>query len=151
MRPAFLAAAARPFLRSTSTAFSTSPWDSPSADLQSIIGAPVRSRSCFTIWAVTSIPIPPSELDPEPLARGFYFSYKRKGQLDTGSTDLSQPPLQERPAPCCQSSLRRSGALHVLVGGVGQRAAVLGAHHPFVAQAAGAFEVGVGDARGEEA
>ena len=51
-RPAFLAALARPFLRSQSTAASTSPSVSLSAALQSIMPAPVFSRSSFTIAAV---------------------------------------------------------------------------------------------------
>src|SRR5437764_296943 len=53
MRPAFLAALASPFLRRRSTAASMSPPVSPSADLQSIMPASVRSRSSLTIWAVT--------------------------------------------------------------------------------------------------
>src|SRR3954463_13955560 len=149
MRPAFLAAAARPFLRSTSTAFSISPWDSPRADLQSIIGAPVRSRSCFTIWAVTSIATPPSERDPEPVARGFYFSCKRKGQLGLRLTFPNRRSMSG-PLPAV-AALSGSGALHLLVGGVGQRAPVLRLHQPLVTQPAGAFEIGIGDARGEEA
>src|SRR5438067_2647054 len=53
-RPAFFAAAARPFLRSQSTAASRSPPLSPSARLQSIIPAPVLSRNSLTSAAVTS-------------------------------------------------------------------------------------------------
>ena len=52
MRPAFLAALASPFLRRRSTAASISPLVSPSAPLQSIMPAPVRSRSSLTICAV---------------------------------------------------------------------------------------------------
>src|ERR1700722_9227936 len=52
IRPAFLAAFASPFLRSQSTAVSRSPPLSPSATLQSIIPAPVLSRSSFTMLAV---------------------------------------------------------------------------------------------------
>ncbi len=52
---AFFAAAARPFLRSTSTAVSMSPPDSVRAFLQSIIPAPVFSRSSRTISAVICI------------------------------------------------------------------------------------------------
>src|SRR5580704_16008685 len=51
-RPAFLAALASPFLRSRSTAFSISPSVSASAALQSIMPAPVISRSSLTICAV---------------------------------------------------------------------------------------------------
>src|SRR5690606_26927142 len=47
-----LAALARPFLRSQSTAASTSPLVSASAVLQSIMPAPVLSRSSLTIAAV---------------------------------------------------------------------------------------------------
>ena len=47
-RPAFLAAAARPFLRSQSIAASRSPPVSASAFLQSIMPAPVCSRSSLT-------------------------------------------------------------------------------------------------------
>ncbi len=53
MRPAFLAALASPRLRNRSTACSMSPPVSSSAALQSIIPAPVRSRSSFTIAALT--------------------------------------------------------------------------------------------------
>src|SRR6185437_4538793 len=49
---AFLAAFARPFLRSQSTAASMSPCVSPSAALQSIIPAPVFSRRSLTIEAL---------------------------------------------------------------------------------------------------
>ena len=51
-RPAFFAAAARPLVRSQSTASSISPSVSLSAFLQSIMPAPVLSRSSFTIAAV---------------------------------------------------------------------------------------------------
>ena len=51
-RPAFLAALARPLVRSQSTAASMSPLVSVSAALQSIMPAPVLSRSSFTIPAV---------------------------------------------------------------------------------------------------
>jgi hypothetical protein len=53
MRPAFLAALESPFLRSRSTALCKSPLVSPRADLQSIMPAPVMSRSSLTICAVT--------------------------------------------------------------------------------------------------
>jgi hypothetical protein len=55
VRPAFFAALASPFLRSSSRAFSTSPAASTSADLHSIIPAPVSSRSLRTISAVMFI------------------------------------------------------------------------------------------------
>src|SRR5262245_29061650 len=62
MRPAFLAALASPRLRSKSTACSISPPVSCSAVLQSIMPAPVRSRSSLTICAVmlaiSKIPCP---------------------------------------------------------------------------------------------
>jgi len=54
VRPAFLAAAARPLVRSQSIAASMSPWVSPSAFLQSIMPAPVRSRNSLTFAAVIS-------------------------------------------------------------------------------------------------
>src|SRR5437763_8133952 len=54
LRPAFLPAVARPFWRSQSVAFSMSPPVSSSAFLQSIIPAPVFSRSSLTIADVTS-------------------------------------------------------------------------------------------------
>src|SRR5207247_2984731 len=60
VRPAFLAAAASPFLRSVSRAFSRSPPHSTRADLQSIIPAPVSSRSLRTISAEISIAVPRS-------------------------------------------------------------------------------------------
>src|SRR5882724_11809692 len=50
-RVAFLAATETPFLRRTTTAASRSPLASVSACLQSIIGAPVFSRSSFTCAA----------------------------------------------------------------------------------------------------
>jgi hypothetical protein len=53
-RSAFCEARDRPFLRSQSTAFSMSPWLSVRAVLQSIMPAPVFSRSALTKLAVTS-------------------------------------------------------------------------------------------------
>src|SRR5712671_6679648 len=52
-RAAFLSAFARPCLRISSAAASRSPCVSTSAFLHSIIPAPVRSRSCRTVSAVT--------------------------------------------------------------------------------------------------
>src|SRR5688500_9820201 len=52
--PAFFAALARPFFWMISAAFSASPPASTSAFLQSIIPAPVRSRSSLTIAALIS-------------------------------------------------------------------------------------------------
>src|SRR5262245_38840100 len=61
-RPAFLAAFDNPFLRSQSTAASMSPLVSASAVLQSIMPAPVLSRSSFTIAAVIfAIVLDPSD------------------------------------------------------------------------------------------
>src|SRR5436190_20237880 len=57
VRLARLAAAARPFLRRPSRAAVMSPLASTSADLQSIIPAPVSSRSLRTISAEISIPL----------------------------------------------------------------------------------------------
>ena len=54
-RPAFLAALARPLVRSQSMAASISPPVSVSAALQSIMPAPVWSRSSFTIPAVIAM------------------------------------------------------------------------------------------------
>ena len=54
-RPDFLAALVMPFLRSQSCAASMSPPVSASADLQSIMPAPVLSRSSFTMLAVTAV------------------------------------------------------------------------------------------------
>ncbi len=54
-RPAFLAALARPLVRSQSMAASISPPVSVNADLQSIMPAPVWSRSSFTIPAVIAM------------------------------------------------------------------------------------------------
>jgi hypothetical protein len=51
VRPAFLSAFAMPFLRSQSTASSRLPLVSASAALQSIMPAPVMSRSCLTCAA----------------------------------------------------------------------------------------------------
>src|SRR3954451_2975541 len=51
VRPPRFAACAWPFTRRTSIALSTSPFASTSAPLQSIIPAPVRSRSSFTSLA----------------------------------------------------------------------------------------------------
>jgi hypothetical protein len=60
VRPAFFAAAARPFLRRISRAASMSPLASTSADLQSIIPAPVSSRSLRTTSAVMLLMNPSS-------------------------------------------------------------------------------------------
>ena len=54
-RSAFLAAAAKPFSRSSATARSKSPSASVRAFLQSIIPTPVCWRSLFTSWAVKAI------------------------------------------------------------------------------------------------
>src|SRR5579871_1465040 len=51
MRAAFLAAVAMPFLRSHISAPSISPLASERAFLQSIMGAPLRSRNSFTCAA----------------------------------------------------------------------------------------------------
>lgn len=51
VRPAFLAAAARPFLRSQSMAASSTPPHASSAALHSEMGAPVAVRSAFTAAA----------------------------------------------------------------------------------------------------
>src|SRR5579863_6106732 len=118
MRPAFLAAAARPFLRSPSTAFSVVAVSLTNTALQSIIGAPVRSRSCLTICAVTSMSR--SLLDcrgrPPDHALAVTTEEKRKGQIDAGSTDLfaTRPAARRRPAPdmvACRR-LRRGRAAH---------------------------------------
>src|SRR6185312_14084393 len=91
MRPAFLAAWARPFLRSASTAVSMLPFASLRAFLQSIIPAPVRSRSSLTIWAVISMTLFSLRTA---LAGGYFMrtdgmrTDKRKGQIDARSTDL---------------------------------------------------------------
>src|SRR5918999_4835552 len=53
-RPVFLAASARPFSRSSRFAASRSPPASASAFLQSIIPAPVASRSALTSCALIS-------------------------------------------------------------------------------------------------
>ena len=53
VRPAFLAALAAPLLRIASIAFCISPSAATRAFLQSIIPAPVASRSSLTIAAVT--------------------------------------------------------------------------------------------------
>src|SRR5919108_3105036 len=63
VRPALPAALTRLFWRSQSTAFSTSPPVASSARLQSIIPAPVISRSCLTRSAPIGAPWPsPPEL-----------------------------------------------------------------------------------------
>src|SRR6185312_5416644 len=54
IRPAFFDAADKPLVRSQSIAFSRSPWTSFSAFLQSIMPAPVFSRSSLTSDAVIS-------------------------------------------------------------------------------------------------
>src|SRR4051794_2578787 len=70
LRPARLAALARPFSRRSSVARTTSPSASISARLQSIIPAPVASRSSLTIAAVTSaITTPPRRLQTPPAPR----------------------------------------------------------------------------------
>jgi hypothetical protein len=54
-RPAFLAALARPFFRRIVVASSKLPWASSSAAFQSIMPAPVWSRSFFTSAALIAI------------------------------------------------------------------------------------------------
>src|ERR1700688_840572 len=76
-RPAFFAAFAKPFLRSQSTATSIFPSVSVNAALQSIMPAPVFSRSSFTICGVIfAIAIPlgggsqsPEDVKPSSLCR----------------------------------------------------------------------------------
>ena len=58
-RPERFAADAWPLTRSSSTALSMSPPASSRAALQSIIAAPVRSRSAFTSWAPDRHQLPP--------------------------------------------------------------------------------------------
>src|SRR5689334_9619787 len=55
VRPAFLSAVFSPALRRWSNAASTSPWVELRARLQSISGAPERSRRSCTIFAVISM------------------------------------------------------------------------------------------------
>src|SRR5436190_2406377 len=55
IREAFFWAEARPFFRRTTMAASISPFDSVRAFLQSIMPAPVFSRSSFTSFALTSM------------------------------------------------------------------------------------------------
>src|SRR6266851_946285 len=82
-RPAFLAAAARPFLRSQSTAPSISPDVSPSARLQSIMPAPVFSRSSLTSDAVISAIISTSgkPLSSARLGARFFARRRRLGSI----------------------------------------------------------------------
>src|ERR1700719_4203766 len=171
MRPAFLAAAARPFLRSPSTAFSRSPWASVKAALQSIIGAPVRSRNCLTICAVTSMT---RSLLWGAAGRGrrAVHADKRKGQIDAGSTDLfaTRPAAFGRPAPmmvacrplgrgraarAARATRSCRGAIlvenrhgHPAAGAAGT--AVLLLDHHLLFELPRAFDVGVGDARREQ-
>src|SRR5436190_5815431 len=88
VRPAFLAAAASPFLRSVSRAFSTSPPLSARADLQSIIPAPVSSRSLRTISAEISIAVPRSL---EKKHRGHPWA-RNESALTHRAGGLSGPP-----------------------------------------------------------
>src|SRR5580704_7105844 len=98
-RPAFLAALASPFLRRWSTAFSMSPSVSASADLQSIMPAPVRSRSSLTIGAVI-------------LAIGEFldvFRDPRPGRNATRAIIVLQMPYQE-PTPDRPRDRKGAGA-----------------------------------------
>ena len=85
-------ALASPFLRSKSTAASMSPAVSPSAALQSIMPAPVCSRSSLTICAVM-------------LAIALSFSAsapaRRSARLAASCCELGQcPRLRRRSTPC---------------------------------------------------
>src|SRR5258706_654649 len=149
MRPAFLAAAARPFLRSASTAFSILPFVSLRAFLQSIIPAPVRSRSSLTIWAVISMTR--YLLANRSCRRVFGMrTDKRKGQLDARSTDLFLRAGRREPdgARCDPESGRRAARGILVVGR--DRQTVLRLDHHLFFHLAGAGEIGVGDARSEQ-
>src|SRR5579864_7067518 len=162
MRPAFFAAAARPFLRKRSTAFSMSPRASASIVLQSIIGAPVRSRSCLTICAVTSMLV-------LSLARTTQTKEKvRSTRVRLTSSQRAPPPIGgRRPiwVACRSGGGRAAGATRA--AGRSRRAtrrrrvlvehrqaaagaAVLLPRHRLLLELAGALDVGVGDARREQ-
>src|SRR6185503_15364100 len=133
-RPAFLAAVARPFLRSSSRAASASPLASTRADLHSIMPAPVSSRSLRTISA--EMLIDPSSFDrkrPGPGARARRPGMPSPSASGGGGRDAGsrgERPRLGSPArrfvlggsPLVgESTLRRAGVAHAPSGqhGVG--------------------------------
>src|SRR5688572_9057177 len=104
-RPAFFAAAARPFLRSQSDASCRSPPVSTSAFLQSIIPAPEISRSSLTSAAVISamslsfqlFRLNPSAAGPAPCDHMRQWGTARRR------------PAPHRVKPCSASGVRRLG------------------------------------------
>src|ERR1051326_1007923 len=98
-RVAFFAATETPFLRRTTTACSKSPLASVRACLQSIIGAPVFSRSSFTCAAemfaiVVLIPITSLRLHNKPAPWTSARVTKRldSAELETTQRRASRPP-----------------------------------------------------------
>ena len=93
-RPDFFAAAARPLVRSQSTAASMSPPASVSARLQSIMPAPVLSRSSFTRAAVIS------GIVQSPIAPGLDPGLRRWRLPRESRPRAWLPAAGSRPRPC---------------------------------------------------
>src|SRR5512135_1424004 len=128
MRSAFLAEAARPFLRSHSMAASISPLFSSRAFLQSIMPRPVFSRSAFTSLAVNamgSLLVQSGYSEKQPSAAG--------------------PPMAERDGAAFQGVSRLALGFHFFGHHLLHLVAVA-----LVAEGLAALEDGVGHALGEE-
>ena len=108
-RPAFFAALARPLVRSQSTAASMSPLVSVSAALQSIMPAPVFSRSSFTMLAVMS----PS-----------YLTFVRVRRLDVGRPQACAPAVATGRGYLGPDLCRRLAPAFGAVGGRARRFAL---------------------------
>ncbi|CAH1673175.1 hypothetical protein CHELA41_23784 [Hyphomicrobiales bacterium] len=90
-RPDFFAAFDRPFLRSQSTAASTSPPVSVSAVLQSIMPAPVLSRSSFTIAALMLAIVILSIVKNRVLTKSMQGAARRQSSINTSNEPVYRP------------------------------------------------------------
>src|SRR6185312_5033589 len=108
MRLAFLSALARPDLRSHSIAASRSPLFSTSAFLHSIMPAPDRSRSSFTIWAEILL------IGSSPML-GWRDSERPPSRLDLGRADGGQRPPPQRLLGGCAVVARAAAAITTAV------------------------------------
>src|SRR6185437_2821209 len=104
MRLAFLSALARPDLRSHSIAASRSPLFSTSAFLHSIMPAPDRSRSSFTIWAEILL------IGSSPML-GWRDSERTPSRVDLSRADGGQRPPPQRLLGGCAVVARATAAI----------------------------------------
>src|SRR6516225_6116096 len=102
LRPAFFAALARPFFLRMVVASSKLPWASASAALQSIIPAPVWSRSFFTISAeIAAVAIVVLRMRTQKTPAPSAPALSRAGSIGSGGgvRGFALPPLRPRGAP----------------------------------------------------